>query len=36
MSLDLGDVPVEFRPAVEATLDAAGVEAGHLAVETVS
>ena len=36
MSLDLGDVPVEFRPAVEATLDAAGVEAGHLAVEIVS
>jgi GTPase len=35
MSLDLGDVPVEFRPAVEAALKAAGVETGHLAVEIV-
>lgn len=35
MSPDLVDVPVEFRPAVEATLGEAGVEAGHLAVESV-
>ncbi|MCC6754795.1 MAG: rRNA maturation RNase YbeY [Solirubrobacterales bacterium] len=36
MSLELGDVPDRFRPAVKATLDAAGVTAGHLAVEVVA
>ena len=35
MSVDLTDVPVAFRPAVEATLGEAGVESGHLAVELV-
>ena len=35
MSLDLADVPVELRDAVAATLDAAGVADGHLAVELV-
>jgi probable rRNA maturation factor len=35
VSIDLDDVPAEFRPAVSATLDAAGVDAGHLAVEIV-
>jgi probable rRNA maturation factor len=33
--LDLGDVPAELREAVAATLDAAGVADGHLAVELV-
>jgi probable rRNA maturation factor len=35
LSLDLGDVPSELRPAVAAALDAAGVFDGHLAVEIV-
>jgi len=35
MSLELEDVPAEFRPAVTATLEAAGVAEGHLAVEVV-
>ncbi len=35
MSLDLSDVSVELHPAVSATLDAAGVGDGHLAVELV-
>ena len=35
MSLDLEDVPAEFRPAVTAALKEAGVEEGHLAVEIV-
>lgn len=35
MSLDLADVPVEFRPAVEATLAEVGIGTGHLAVEIV-
>lgn len=35
MSVDLSDVPVELREAVEAALAAAGVEDGHLAVEIV-
>lgn len=33
MSVELGDVPVRFRDAVRATLAAAGVADGHLAVE---
>lgn len=33
--LDLGDVPEQFRAAVEATLAAAGVLDGHLSVELV-
>lgn len=36
MSLDLEDVPAEFRPAVTAALKEAGVEDGHLAVEIVT
>ena len=37
MSLDLEDVPAEFRPAVTAALkEAGGVEDGHLAIEIVS
>jgi probable rRNA maturation factor len=32
---DLSDVPAELRPVVEATLAAAGVGEGHLAVEFV-
>ncbi len=36
MSLDLEDVPAEFRPAVTAALKEAGVEQGHLAVEIVT
>jgi probable rRNA maturation factor len=32
---DLSDVPAELRPAVEATLAAAGVDDGHLSVEVV-
>ena len=35
MSLDLEDVPAEFKPAVEATLAEAGVHEGHLSVEVV-
>ena len=35
MSPDLSDVPAELREAVAATLDAAGVADGHLAVELV-
>ncbi len=35
MSVDLSDVPAEFRPAVGATLEEVGVEQGHLAVEVV-
>ena len=35
MSIDLDDVPAEFRPAVSATLEAAGIDEGHLAVEIV-
>jgi probable rRNA maturation factor len=35
LSLDLSDVPPELREAVEAALDAAGVDDGHLAVELV-
>jgi probable rRNA maturation factor len=35
LSLDLADVPVELREAVVATLAAAGVGDGHLAVELV-
>lgn len=35
MSFDLDDVPDRFRPAVVATLEAAGVEEGHLAIEMV-
>ena len=35
LSLDLADVPEELREAVAATLDAAGVDDGHLAVELV-
>jgi probable rRNA maturation factor len=33
--LDLADVPDELRPAAEAALRAAGIEAGHLSVELV-
>jgi probable rRNA maturation factor len=35
LTLDLVDVPAELRDAVAATLDAAGVGDGHLAVEIV-
>ena len=35
MSTDLSDVPPELREAVAATLQAAGVGDGHLAVELV-
>jgi probable rRNA maturation factor len=35
LSLDLDDVPDRFRPAVTATLEAAGVTDGHLAIEVV-
>jgi probable rRNA maturation factor len=35
LSLDLTDVPADLRKAVEATLEAAGVSDGHLAVELV-
>ena len=35
MSLDLADVPADLREAVAATLDAAAVADGHLAVELV-
>jgi probable rRNA maturation factor len=33
--VDLADVPDQLRPAAEAALRAAGVEAGHLSVELV-
>ena len=33
--LDLSDVPGELRPAVEATLRAAGLGNGHLSIELV-
>ena len=33
--MDLSDVPAELRASVSATLDAAGVHNGHLAVELV-
>lgn len=36
MSIELDDVPARFRPAVSATLEAAGVNHGHLGVEVVS
>jgi probable rRNA maturation factor len=35
LSADLSDVPPELRPAVGAALSAAGVGAGHVAVELV-
>lgn len=35
MSLDLEDVPVAFRPAVEATLEELEIVEGHLAIESV-
>jgi probable rRNA maturation factor len=35
VTVDLGDVPAELRGAVAASLDAAGVADGHLAVELV-
>jgi probable rRNA maturation factor len=35
LSLELDDVPTGYRPAVRATLAAAGVVDGHLAVELV-
>jgi probable rRNA maturation factor len=35
MALDLADVPEDLRDAVAATLAAAGVQDGHLAVELV-
>jgi probable rRNA maturation factor len=35
LTLDLSDVPVELRDAVEAALQEAAVEDGHLAVEIV-
>jgi len=35
VSLDLDDVPAEFRSAVSAALDAVGIDEGHLAVEIV-
>jgi probable rRNA maturation factor len=36
LSVELEDVPAELRDAVAATLEAAGVDAGHLSVELVS
>lgn len=35
MSIDLDDVPTEFRSAVSAALEAVGIDEGHLAVEIV-
>jgi probable rRNA maturation factor len=35
VSIDLSDVPANFRPAVTATLDQVGIDEGHLAVELV-
>jgi probable rRNA maturation factor len=35
LSAELGDVPVELREPVAATLEAAGVEDGHLSVDLV-
>ena len=34
-ALDLSDVPADLRPAVDATLRAAGISQGHLSVELV-
>ena len=34
-ALDLSDVPADLRPAVDATLRAAGISRGHLSVELV-
>ena len=36
MTVDLGDVPGDLRPAAAAALDAAGVADGHLSVELVA
>jgi probable rRNA maturation factor len=35
LSLDLGDVPRELRPAVATALELAGVDEGHLSVQLV-
>ncbi len=35
MTLDLGDVPAQLRPAVAAAVRAAGVADGHLSVQLV-
>ena len=35
LTIDLEDVPTEFRTAVEATLVQVGIDEGHLAVEVV-
>jgi probable rRNA maturation factor len=35
LSVDLDDVPPELAPAVAATLDAVGVDDGHLSIELV-
>jgi len=35
LSFELDDVPDRFRPAVVATLEAAGMKEGHLAIEVV-
>jgi probable rRNA maturation factor len=35
LSIDLADVPTELRPVVAATLEAAGLDSGHLSVELV-
>ena len=35
MSIDLEDVPTAFRSAVQVTLEEAGIDEGHLAVELV-
>ena len=34
-ALDLSDMPADLRPAVDATLRAAGISRGHLSVELV-
>jgi probable rRNA maturation factor len=36
LTLDLGDVPGDLRDAVAATLDAAGVEDGHVSLELIN
>jgi len=36
MSVDFEDVPERFRPAASAALSAAGVDDGHLSVESVA
>lgn len=36
MSVDLADIPAELEDAVTATLEAVGVQGGHLAVELVA